>query len=170
MELYKKNRLLFWLLLLLIVINLSALISFFFFMQKQPDSVCTETQPSGENVLQKELGLSDTQLISVEDINATYRRVSEPMAAAVREKRMQIMDELEKAKPDTNLLLRYTSELTLLQNNLQKENIRQYLGLKEICNPDQLPRLSELYRDLYGCPMKGKGMKHRYRHGQNKGK
>lgn len=170
MELYKKNRLLFWLLLFLIVMNLSALISFCFFMQKKPASTCDPAQAEKCNVFQQELDLSDDQVIRVEEINMRYRSISEPLVGAIREKRDGIMNELENTNPDTNILIRHSMELSTLQNKMQKENIRQYLALKKICNPEQLQRLSGLYRELYGCPMKEKGKQHRYRHGQNKGK
>lgn len=168
MEIYKKNRLLFWLLLFLIVINLTAVISFFFFVQKAPSPACEADQNGKCNVFQQELNLSESQSVKVEEINAAYRSISEPLVAAIREKRAGIMNELESDQPDTAILSGYSMELSLLQNNMQKENIRQYLALKRICNPEQLQRLSSLYRDLYGCPAKEKKMQHRYRHGQGK--
>ncbi len=168
MEAAKKNRLLFWLLLFLIAINLSALVSFFFFVQQKPVMDCNVNPDRKCNLFKQELKLSEAQMIRVEEINSRYRNVSEPLVAAIREKRDKIMHELENETPDTLLLSSYAMELSLLQNQMQKENISQYLALKKICNPDQLQRLSGLYRDLYGCPMKGKKMQHRYRHGQEK--
>ena len=168
MEAAKKNRLLFWLLLFLIAINLSALVSFFFFVQQKPLMECNVNQEGKCNLFKQELNLSEAQMIRVEEINSRYRNASEPLVAAIREKRNKIMHELENETPDTLLLSSYAMQLSLLQNQMQKENISQYLALKKICNSDQLQRLSGLYRDLYGCPLKEKRMQHRYRHGQEK--
>ncbi len=170
MEIYKKNRLLFWLLLFLIVINLTAIISFFFFIQKDTSPACNASKAGKCNVFQQELNLSESQSVKVEEINAIYRSNSEPLVASIREKRAGIMNELESNQPDTSILAGYSLELSQLQNKMQIENIRQYLALKRICNPEQLQRLSALYRDLYGCPVKEKKMQHRYRHGQGKGR
>ena len=82
--------------------------------------------------------------------------------------------ELSKDKPDTNLLNKCGEEICLLQKQMQKASVRQYVALKEICNPVQCQRLSALYFELYGCQGqckgmgKGKGMMNQCRKGQGR--
>ncbi len=166
MNFLNKNRFLTWLLIVLVFINLSALASFLIYIKTRPALVTCETQPAQGCALRNELELSDEQAGSVDLINSDYKNNVEPIVSDIRDLRSEIIDELDKESPDTVVLNRLASGLSSLQNKMQKENIRQYLELKKICAPNQALRLSELYRDLYGCPMKGKGMQHRYRHGQ----
>jgi hypothetical protein len=168
MEIFKKNRLLFWLLLFLTVLNVSALISYFIFRNKNSESLCEREHQGKCNYFQQELNLSESQVKKVEDINTAYSMTSEPLVADIREIRSSILNELEKTDPDTALISEYSRNLTLLQLKMQKANINQFLALKKVCNTIQLQRLSALYRDLYGCPVKEKGKQHRYRHGQGK--
>jgi len=168
MELYKKNRLLFWALIFLIVINLSALVSIFVFKKVQSPPVCRESPSMSCSGFCEELKLSDNQSAKVEHINQEYRSHAEPLVSAIKEKRSEILDELNNTSPDTTLLNRVTIDLTVLQTRLQRENIKQYLELKSVCTPEQVQRLSALYRDLYGCPMKATGNQHRHRGGQGK--
>jgi hypothetical protein len=61
-----------------------------------------------------------------------------------------------------NLIL----QLTELQRKMQHANVNQYMMLKRIVTPEQANRLSALYRELYGCPMKDKRMQPGQRDGQ----
>jgi len=166
METYKKNRLLFWLLIVLVVINIAAMASFFIFSKEafvpsgseQPAMTCTG--------FCQELDMSPAQTGKVEAINNIYQNNAGAIVAEIKNKRMEILDELNKENPDTSLTNKMAYELSLVQSSLQRENIRQYLELKKVCTPEQAQRLSALYRDLYGCSMKGKGMKYRNRHGR----
>ena len=85
-----------------------------------------------------------------------------------------LLEELAKARPEYNLLDNYAENISLLQKQMQKASIHQYLSLKAISNPDQCRRLSALYYELYGCQENckrmgnGKGMMKQYRRGQGR--
>ncbi|MCX6234307.1 MAG: periplasmic heavy metal sensor [Bacteroidetes bacterium] len=172
MNFFSKNRLVFWLLIFLVVINLTALTTFLVFYSRHSNA---STQQSRENpgiLFRKELSLSPSQSEKVEVILADYRKSTEPVTTNIRNYRSQLLEELAKDKPDTSLLNICADEICLLQKQLQKASVKQYIALKEICNPAQCERLSALYFELYGCQGqgkgigKGKGMMHRYRRGQ----
>jgi len=118
------------------------------------------------------LSLSSAQSEKVEVVLSDYRNSTEPVTTNIRNYRTQILEELAKDKPDTNLLNRSVEKICLLQKQMQKASVKQYLSLKEICNPIQCQRLSALYFELYGCQDqgkgmgRGKGMMHQYRRGQ----
>jgi len=164
METYHKNRLLFWVLIFLIIVNLAALGTYFFFPQQQTVVSCNESQMDPTCVYQTRLDLSEEQSKDVDRISEEYLAVSAPIADRIKNTRAGILDELSSDNPDTTRLNEYSSELALLQLRLQKENIKHYMALKEVCTPAQAMRLSNLYRELYGCPMQqqGRGMKHRH--------
>jgi len=171
MELYKKNRLLFWIMIVLIVINIATLTSFFIFSKQgvTPAPVCRVMSDSTCSGFCTKLNLSATQVEKVEIINRNYKNNASTFVMNIKNKRVEILDELNKDKPDTLLTNKLTGEVSVLQSLLQRESIRQYLELKKVCTPEQAQRLSALYRDLYGCPMQRKEMK-RYRRGQQEDK
>jgi Spy/CpxP family protein refolding chaperone len=171
MNFFQKNRLILWVLILLTVINISALVSFFMFTKTPAPAACCTPEEQQCVAFRDELDLSAEQTLKVSDINKKYTESAEPIATAIKETRAAILTELEKETPDTTQLNILANQLTLLQMKIQRENIKQYGDLKRVCTPEQVQKLSALYRDLYGCPMKNGQMKHRYRNGQgNSGK
>ncbi len=170
MNFFHKNRLIFWVLIILVVINISALVSFFIFTKPRVPAPCCSAEVQQCNTFRDELKLSAEQALKVTAINKKYAETAEPIASAIKQTRADILTELEKQDPDTLRLNSLTNQLTALQMKIQKENIIQYRELKRVCTPEQASRLSALYRDLYGCPMQGGQMKHRYRQGQGNNK
>ena len=170
MNFFQRNRFIFWVLMFLVIINISALASFFLFRKSQAPAACCTPAQQQCAAFRDELKLSDQQTVQVSKINSAYTIVAGPISQAVKETRASILTELEKESPDTLLLNKMALNLSLLQLEIQKENIRQYRALKKVCTPEQAQRLSALYRDLYGCSMQGGQMKYRYRKGQGTGK
>lgn len=167
MDLYKKNRFLFWLLAFLVIMNLSAVATYFIYRQKSAETVECK-KGAGECTFSEELELSDEQAKKVDAVNMKHKEIAVPIVDSIKEKRALILEELTKKEPDTNSLNNYASELADFQNQMQRVNIRQYLELKKIVTADQAQKLSAIYRELYGCPMQEKGMQHRNRKGQSK--
>ena len=166
MNFFHKNRLIFWILVILVVINVSALVSYFLFTRPQPPAPCCPPGQQQCAAFRDELDLSAEQSPKVTAINKNYKESAEPIAKAIKEARAAILTELEKNLPDTMYLDSLTTQLALLQIKIQRENIKQYRALSRVCTPEQAHRLSALYRDLYGCPLKDGQMRNRNRHGQ----
>jgi len=165
METYRKNRLLFWTLIFLIVVNLSAVATFFFFPRGPKPMRCEDNIASPGCIYQTQLDLTDEQTKKVDSLSEDYQQISRPIADQIKNTREQMLEELSADKPDTLVLNELSRKLSQLQGRLQHENMKHYLALKEVCTPDQALRLSNLYRELYGCPMQGpgKGMQHRHK-------
>lgn len=157
MESLQKNRLLFWTLLFLVVVNLSALATYFLFPQKPAIVACSEGPMRPGCALHMELDLTEEQIGQVDNINAGYQEVSRPVSEKIKELRAAILDELASDNPDTSAIQRISAEISTLQSQLHNENIKHYLDLKKVCTPEQARLLSNLYRDLYGCPMHEQG-------------
>jgi hypothetical protein len=170
MNFFHKNRYIFWVLIFLILINISALISFFLFTRATPAPSCCPADGKQGHSFSNALELSADQTEKVDIINQRYKANAEPIVDSIKNTRGAILNELEQETPDTSLLKKLTTELSILQKKVQMENIKQYMELKKVCNKEQAQLLSALYRDLYGCPMKNNGIKHQFRHGQGKAK
>jgi len=172
MNFFSKNRFVFWLLIFLVIINFSALVTFLVFFSQNSTASKQQSRENPGMAFRKELTLSPSQSEKVEVILADYRNTTEPVTTNIRNYRTQLLEELAKDKPDTNLLNRCVEEICLFQKQMQKASVKQYMALKEICNPVQCQRLSALYFELYGCQGqgkgmgRGKGMMHQYRRGQ----
>lgn len=167
MEISTKNRLLFWALILLIVLNLSVLVTVYILPKGPAPADCEAMRPRAGRALQKELGLSPDQLSQIDIINDDYYNRSEPLVSSIRSIRGEIMDELAGDSPDMTLVGQKSAEISHLQQQVQLANFEQYLALKQICTPEQAQRLSALYRELYGCPVRiqNNGKLHRHRYG-----
>ena len=164
MDTTKKNRLLFWLMIFLVAVNLAALATYFFFPSADKVSSCGDASIHPGCLYRNQLGLSDEQASAVEVISEKYMEESTTLAVKIKSLRGEILDELSYPDPDTLQLYELTAKLVSLQAQLQKENIKHYLALKEVCTPEQAMRLSNLYRELYDCPMQqGNRMQQRHR-------
>lgn len=161
MENRQKNRLLFRVLLFLVVVNLAALATWAFYPFRQESGQVAAEAVEPHCMYKTRLQLTDAQTAEVNLLSEDYRQRSAPLADQIRSLRGEILDELSSDRPDTSRLNRLTLELSGFQAQLQRENIHHYMALKEVCTPEQAMRLSNLYRELYGCPMQeGQGMRH----------
>ena len=172
MNFFSKNRFVFWMLIFLVVINLTALITFLVLFYHNSSGSSQQLQNNPGMKFRKELSLSPVQSEKVDIILADYRNSSEPIASNIRNYRAQILEELAKDQSDTIILNKYTDDLCSMQKHMQEASIKQYMALKQICNPAQCQKLSALYFELYGCQGnckekgQGKGIMHQYRRGQ----
>lgn len=169
MNIFTKNRLVFWLLIILVLINISALVSFYYFTRKPAvQAECCSAGDRSQRALTMELGLTPDQGSEVERILSRYREDTRFLADELMKTRRMMLGELSAEHPDTAQIHLRIKEITTLQGEIQLKNVRQYLDLKAVCTPDQAQRLSNLYHELYGCPMKENRnrMRHQYRHGQ----
>ncbi len=168
MNFFNRTKITFWVMIVLIVINIAALISYFYFSRPACETPGCETRNQPGKVLQSALGLTAEQAEKVAAINEVYQQAAGPVSASIKENRGLIITEMEKENPDTAAINTLIRQLSELQIALQKENVRQYMELKKVCNSEQAQKLSAFYRELYGCPMKGKQMQQRHRHGQER--
>lgn len=158
MNFFSKNRVVFWLLIFLIMVNLTVLITFVvFFSQKEKISE-EKAVEKPEMAFSKELSLTPSQSAIAEGILEDYRKSTEPIRNGIRSYRTELLEELTRENADTVILNRCTDGICLLQKQMQKASVKQYMALKKICNSDQCERLSSLYFELYGFQGRGHHM------------
>jgi Spy/CpxP family protein refolding chaperone len=176
MNIFNNNRTVFWILIFLVLINITALATYFIYMRKPASESVPGSGFKHGIALKQELSLTPDQALKVNDINATYKASSEPIVAAIKEKKAVLLEELSKEKTDLARVEKLADDVVMEQKKLQMANIKQFLDLKKVCTPEQTQKLSQIYSELYGCENKGmgrgqgngqgKGMRHRY--GQQK--
>ena len=172
MNIFNNNRTIFWILIFLVLINITALATYFIYMRKPANEPVPGSGFKHGIALKQELSLTPDQSLKVNEINATYKASSEPIVAAIKEKKAVLLEELSKQNTDTNLVSKLADYVVTEQKKLQMANIKQFLDLKKVCTPEQKQKLSRIYSELYGCENKGgglgqgngqgKGYRHRY--------
>lgn len=172
MNILNNNRTAFWILIFLVLINITALATYFIYTKKSTGESAPGSGFKRGVALKEELSLTSAQSLKVNEINANYKAMSEPIVKAIQKKKSVLLEELTKNNTDTNLVSKLAEDVVIEQKNLQLANIKQFLDLKKVCTPEQTQKLSHIYSELYGCENKGmgqgkgKGMRHRY--GQHK--
>jgi len=172
MNFFSKNKFIYWLLIFLVVLNLSAFITFLVLLSQRTNTEVNQLTEKPRMAFRKELALSPAQFERIDAILTGYKESIEPVTTDMRNNRAQLLEELAKNKPDTNVLNQCVDKISTSQKQIQKASIAQYIALKEICTPNQCQRLSALYFEFYGCQEnfkgkgQGKGMMHQYRRGQ----
>ena len=61
--------------------------------------------------------------------------------------RKQILDELSKPEPDTNILFNLTEKSGIVHMGLMKNNIKHLIELKKSWNPEQYEMLDKVFRE-----------------------
>ena len=169
---FNNNRTVFWILIFLVLINITALATYFIYMRKPASEPVPGSGFKHGIALKQELSLSPDQSLKVNEINAIYKATSEPIVAAIREKKAVLLKELSKDSTDLVKAEKLADEVVAEQKKLQMANIKQFLDLKKVCTPEQTQTLSQIYSELYGCGNKGQGKGqgkgYRHRYGQHK--
>lgn len=173
MDLFSKNRIVFWLLIFLIVVNIAALATYFINIGSRSQTVAEQPNAPQGITLSEELSLSPDQSKRANEVNYRFRESNESLFMAIREKKRVLVEELAKEKTDTAVVAKLAGEIGEAQGRVQLSNAKQFLELKKICTPDQTQKLANIYADLYGCQREGQGRgpgngqgRHRHRYGQ----
>jgi Spy/CpxP family protein refolding chaperone len=171
MNYFSKNKVILWGLIFLVIVLLTALTSLIVFFTTRSANLNQSTSEITGRRFNQELSLTPDQSGKVDAILREYRTATEPISSNIRVYRMQLLEELAQNNPDTNLINKHLENISILQKQMQKASVKQYMALKQICTPLQCERLSSLYFELYGFQGqgkgsgKGKGMMHQYRRG-----
>ena len=175
MDLFSKNRIVFWLLIFLIVVNIAALATYFINIGSRNQSATTQSNAGQGITLSEELSLDPDQSKRANEVTNRFRLSNESLFMAIREKKRALVDELAKPETDTAVVAKLAAEVGEAQGHVQLSNAKQFLELKKICTPDQTQKLANIYAGLYGCQREGQGRgpgngqgqgRHRHRYGQ----
>ena len=165
MNFLQQKRFLIWIIVFLLVFNISAGIAILF-------HVLGENPEQAENVqsdyLQKELNLNKDQTLGLGKIRKEFNFLSKDVTGKITEIRSQLVHEMERNNPDTLRIRELTNQLGRLQGDLNYQIAMRYLGIREICTPEQALKLNSAYQYLFG--LENQPQQHnrgfRFRHGR----
>jgi hypothetical protein len=163
MDEIRKSRVINRILAVLLVISISALITVLYKNKNEagrvPSGSKEKSCSSSAAFLGKELGLTESQESSLENICGICRGSSQCMKRELQTRKSELLSELSKENSDTSVLNRMAADFGETQSAVMKMTIRQYLEIKKVCNQEQRKKLFLLYSELFGCCEKGIGRK-----------
>ncbi len=136
-----------------------------FQMERGDDSMVNAPGPA---YLIRELGFNDEQQQAFRESRRKFRDEAMPLFNEIRQLNADLIDEIVKDKPDTLKLDSLSKNIGRINARVKQLSIRHLLEVKSTATPEQKEKLVFFYRELLSHdsgPM-GKGMQHRYRHGQ----
>ncbi len=162
-----------WVVLLLLILNISALGTILYFTHFHGRPPAEEAGPAvmpGEGMLVRELGFNEVQKDSLRKSREALFNETMEKRHSMREKRRELITEIAKDNPDTNLLSAISDSMVLLQSDLREATIHHVLRIKKICSAEQAKRLTGFYQDLFFSerPGLGPGAGRQFRMGQGR--
>jgi len=149
MNYFLKFRFAIWAIVALSLIILVTVGTMFYFMlSNRPDR--HGDHPQIGHFFQKELGFSPEQERQAKEFRNAYFNAMKPVFDSLEQKRVAMIDELSKPKPDTLILNRIADEVGSLHAQLKRNTIKQLLKLRGICTPQQVEKLNILNKKILG--------------------
>ncbi len=164
MNYFLKYRFAIWVIIVLSVIILSSLGTLLFLrLSYKPErSFNTEDAKRHAQIGQffrKELKLTPDQEKTFKGFRHQFFQNSRAIFDSLEKKRIRMIEELGKPKPDSVVLYRISDEMGVLHARLKRETVKNLLNLRSICTPEQIQKLNTINNDLIGPegPMHRKG-------------
>ena len=95
------------------------------------------------------IALNDAQKRQVEDIRRDFLPKVEGIRKSLREKRLQLNDLLFAGSPDKKMIAEKSSEISALQEKLEREVIDHILQEKELLSPAQKQEFHQVIRSEF---------------------
>jgi hypothetical protein len=112
-------------------------------------------------MLHDELGLTAEQDKKFEETHKDFKNVAHGIFDKLEAKRILMIEELSKPKPDTVLLFKLSEDIGNLHGQLKAETVRHLLRLRAICNNKQLQKFNSFNKELIGPEGPPRKMEHR---------
>jgi len=90
------------------------------------------------------LGISDEQASNLDVLEKTYKPKVEASSSMMKEKRIELVKELMKEKPDSMRIGQILREVDSLQAQMQREVVERLIEEKRILTPEQQEKFFSL--------------------------
>ncbi|MDD8026355.1 MAG: periplasmic heavy metal sensor [Acidobacteriota bacterium] len=142
-----------WAIGLLIALNLVTLAAIWLTVIRRPhDGGWPQAGRGGpeevQMFLRRELGLSDKQAKTFEEIRDKFVAGSRPTHDEIIKLKEQILAEMFKPAPDRTVLESLTSRIGVLQGEEQRLLFLHFLDMMAACGPDQKPKFQSILREF----------------------
>ena len=133
-----KNKVMIYGLVFLIAINIAALLTFAYnrWHVREKSSQALDPARTIDSV-RKELNLTLQQAHKMIDHRNSYQQQIKPEILKIQEKKRQLFDELRSEKPDQSRINSFIDEISLLQAEIQKKAVKNFLKEKSILDKNQ---------------------------------
>ncbi len=155
MNYFTKRRILIWIIILLSAINISAVstIVYHVYFQNDNETFVDEAPidvPRSRlgRFFRDELQLTPEQHNEFRRLRQQYHQNTWNITHTMRGKRLEILKEMSKQKPDTLYLHQLAKDIGLLHTELKMETCRFYLDMKQQCTPDQQQKLFRIFKSM----------------------
>ncbi len=160
-----------WIIAILTVINLSALGTIFYHIKFQenpeekelsmPDREIGPPDVRPGQFFRDELNLSVEQRQQFRDLRRNFHVQANELTFEMQIKRNEMITELAKDDPDVAKLKNIARDIGDMHTTLKELTMEYYLGMKEVCTPEQEAKLYKIFEVLInrdgGRPMPGRG-------------
>lgn len=149
MDIFVRKRVTSWIIVLLIGLNIWA-VSMLWVSRSLSSREAPHLRRAGRStrdtsaLLQKKLGLSDSQRQQYEKLRRKHAEQTRPLMQDIRRLKMEMMDEIFTGNPDSIKVSQISSRIGDAQKEIEKITFNHFLDLKEFCGEDQVENLREL--------------------------
>lgn len=145
MNYFNKKNLVIISIAVLLIVNVAAISTVLFLTYKKPSAPRTQSRESIRTA-QKKLNLSKEQKNAFGVFQKDYQLETKNIFIEMHKKRVLMMDEFQKEKPDSMVLYDLAEKTGELHKELKILTINHLLDLKEICTEEQFKYLEGLFR------------------------
>lgn len=157
MNFLRNNRVLLMIVAALLLTNMAILYFFVKDNKKAPPSRPAWEDPRAK--MQHEVGLSDDQMTRYSEIRKEYYQNMKPLFNEIRSARDSFFTLIYRPGTPDSVISKYASAIAAKQQEIDTRMIKYYWSLKDICTPDQLPKmdtfLKSITRRMYGGGRRG---------------
>jgi hypothetical protein len=152
MNYFLKYRFAIWGIIILSVIILSSVGTLLFLKlshsNDKPRDPETRRHMQIGQFFRNELKLSPEQENAFKGYRKLFFQNTKIIFDSIEKKRVGIIQELSKPKPDSLILFHLSDEIGVLHAKLKIESIRNLLRLRAICTPEQVKKLNTINNEL----------------------
>jgi len=150
-----RQRILTWVIAILAATNLATIGSFYYHRANETTTrqVTPEkqTEVSGDQrtrFFREQLELSPDQVEQFRTVNRTFNRTARMIEYDLSELRTELINELGADSPDRSKLKNIASLIGENHQKLKEETIRFYLGMRDVCTPEQQTKLQQIFQNI----------------------
>jgi Spy/CpxP family protein refolding chaperone len=155
MDLFSKNKLLFWAVIILAVLNFALLGTFWYthsFRYKPPNFPMSQNMGPErfhfKEFIKNELNLSDDQMKQYQDMLDDHFKKSRDIMEQIHNQRKALFDEVFSQNPDSNKINNITGEIGKLQADFEKASVAHFEQVKTLIKPDQYDKLKGILDEV----------------------
>ncbi len=148
----KRTKIYIWLIVILLATNLATIASIWYHVstEKTVAPEQSEETPAEQRTrfLSEQLHLDRQQTAQFREANRNFNRKANAITRVLENRRLEMLEEMAGATPDTALLKNLSSEIGDMHKALKNETIDFYIQMKTICNEEQQTKLYQIFRSM----------------------